>query len=147
MAALTKNATALNFDSLLFSSMSLRDWKRRYGGSIRISCSLKRIKKAVSGLCLATKQTKMYLVHYDNGDWRDGKPKKVKIGIAPMLIRVPAIKIGDIFLLIDGCHRMKNSPMFVVLDYLDLPESERKYITDLYNPMFMRRVKSSGRSH
>lgn len=131
--------TGLSFDSLTFRPMTLQEWKRRYRGVIRISCSLKRIMKAVPGLHLATKQTRMYLVHYDHGDWRDGTPQRVSVGTTPMLVRIPAIKVGNAFLLIDGCHRMKMNPAFVVLDYLDLPVSERKYVTDLYNPILAKR--------
>ena len=131
--------TTIDFDTLTFHPMTLRQWKRRYQGVIRISCSLKRIRKALPGLHLSTKQTKMYLVHYDKGDWRDGIPEKVSIGTTPMLVRVPAIKVGTAFLLLDGCHRLKTGPAFVVLDYLDVPMSERKYITDLYNPVLARK--------
>lgn len=132
--------TTIDFDSLTFRPMTLRQWKQRYEGAIRISCSLKRIKKAVPGLHIATKQTTMFIVHYDKGDWRDGTPQKVSAGTTPMLVRVPAIKIGNAFLLIDGCHRMKVGPAFVVLDYLDVPVSERKYITDLYNPVLAKKA-------
>jgi hypothetical protein len=141
------DATSLDFDTLTFRPMTLRQWKQRYQGVIRISCSLMRIRKALPGLHLATKQTKMYLVQYDKGDWRDGIPQKVSVGTTPMLVRVPAIKVGKAFLLIDGCHRLKTGPAFVVLDYLDVPASERNYLTDLYNPNLNRMTRSGRAKH
>ena len=113
--------------------MSLTAWKRRYGSATRISRDFRRIKKAKVGIKLADKETEMYLVHYKNGDWRDGEPKRAQIGPSLMLCRVPAVKVGSKFLIIDGTHRLGGRPAMVILDYLILPRSEWVYITDLFN--------------
>ncbi len=127
--------TTLDFDCLTFKPMTLAQWKTRYRGAIRISCSLTRVKTATVKLILADKQTTFYRVHYDKGDWRDGVPKTAKIGTTPMLVRLPAIQVGkNQHLLLDGNHRIQAGPAFVILDVLVVPLSERKYITDLFNP-------------
>ena len=125
--------TGINFDNIVFRPMSLTAWKRRYGSATRISRDFRRIKKAKVGIKLADKETEMYLVHYKNGDWRDGEPKRAQIGPSLMLCRVPAVKVGDKFLIIDGTHRLGERPAMVILDYLILPKSEWVYITDLFN--------------
>ena len=131
--------TTLDFDCLTFKPMTLAQWKTRYRGAIRIQCSLKRITKATVTLTLADKQTTFHLVHYEKGDWRDGVPKTARIGMTPMLVRLPAIQVGkNQYLLLDGNHRIQAGPAFVVLDVLVVPLLERKYITDLYNPRWSK---------
>ena len=123
----------IDFDSIVFRPMSLIGWKRRYGTATRISRDFRRIRKAKVGIKLAHKETEMYLVHYKNGDWRDGEPKRAQVGSVLMLCRLPAVKVGDKFLIIDGTHRLGERPAMVILDYLILPKSEWVYITDLFN--------------
>ena len=125
--------TGINFDSMIFRPMTLAAWKLRYGTATRISRDFRRIRKAKVGIKLADRETEMYLVHYKNGDWRDGEPKRAQVGSALMLCRLPAIKAGNKFLVIDGTHRLGERPAMVILDYLILPRSEWVYITDLFN--------------
>lgn len=125
--------TGINFDSIVFRPMSLTAWKQRYDSATRILRDFRRIRKAKVGIKLADAQTEMYLVHYKSGDWRDGEPKRAQVGSSLMLCRIPAIKIGSKFLIIDGTHRLGERPAMVILDYLILPRSEWVYITDLFN--------------
>ena len=125
--------TELNFDCMFFRRITLREWKLRYGSATRISRNFHRIRKAKVGIVLADAKTEMRLVHYKGGDWRDGEPLRMSIGKRLMLCRLPAVKIGRRFLIIDGTHRLRLKPVMVLLDYLILPKSERVYITDLFN--------------
>ena len=125
--------TGINFDSIVFRPMTLGVWKLRYGTATRISRDFKRIRKAKVGIKLADRETEMYLVHYKKGDWRDGEPKRARVGSRLMLCRLPAVKVNNKFLIIDGTHRLGERPAMVILDYLVLPKSEWVYITDLFN--------------
>ena len=135
--------TGVNFDSIVFRPMTLAAWKQRYGTATRISRDFKRIRKAKVGIKLADRETEMYLVHYTKGDWRDGEPKRAQIGSRLMLCRLPAVKVGNKFLVIDGMHRLGERPAMVILDYLILPRSERVYITDLFNKFWQEQTKST----
>jgi len=125
--------TGVNFDTIVFRPMNLAVWKLRYGKATRISRDFRRIRKAKVGIKLADRETEMYLVHYTKGDWRDGEPKRAQIGSRLMLCRLPAVKVGNKFLIIDGTHRLGERPAMVILDYLILPKSEWVYINDLFN--------------
>ena len=131
-------STGINFDSLVFRRMSLRQWKLRYGSCTRISRDFKRIRKARVGIKLADTTTEMFLVHYVGGDWRDGTPKRKTIGKNLILCRIPAIKVGGKFLVIDGTHRLGLNPAMVILDYLVLPKQEWVYVTDLFNKFWQK---------
>ena len=125
--------TDLNFDCISFRRMTLKEWKLRYQSATRISRDFKRIRRAKVGIMLADAETEMRLVHYKHGDWRDWEPLRASVGKRLMLCRLPAVKVGKRFLIIDGTHRLKLRPAMVLLDYLILPKSERVYITDLFN--------------
>ena len=127
----------ISFDVIAFKPLTWASWKARYLPRIRISHALERIKQAKCGLLLADEATEMYYPWYKGGDWRDGKPKRAKIGKRWYLVRLPAVKVGTRYLVLDGCHRLKVlRPRLVLLDYVILRKGDEELVTDLMNKVW-----------
>ena len=121
-----------NFTFMDFKPMSWREWKLHYFPSLRVSHALDRLKKVKCELLLVDNDTEIYLPWYKKGDWRYGEPKRIKLGERIALLRIPAVKYKGKYLILDRCHRFTElKPKIVLLDYIKIPESKRKLVTDL----------------
>ena len=123
---------------------SWKEWRKRYKHWIRTmfepSKKLRRTPKV--GLLLASSTTKMYLPHYKHGGWQDGIPVQIKNGSNLVLVRLPAVKIGDRFLLLDGVHRMKElKPAMVLLDWVEYAKGDETCWLDLFNSQWRKWAK------
>ena len=116
---------------------TFEQWKQVYKSKIRILWKMKALRKIRCELIRAEKTTKMYAPWYDDGDWMDGKPKRLSLGNKNTVIRLPALRIADKYLILDGNHRINElHPNTVFLDYLDLEKKDYKYFVDLHNPFW-----------
>lgn len=130
-------STELHFDLLQFYPLSWAGFLRRYVGAVQCMVVWDRIKKPRMGLTVLQPGEQVDLVWYRDGDWRDGEPRKAKTGNMPALARLPAVKLGKRFLVLDGCHRLSEvKPAFVLLDWFEPSREDRVYITDLFNKAF-----------
>ena len=126
----------LSFDVLSLKPLtSYGQWLKKYRNNIRVNITWRELKKPGMGLCVVNKDTHIVLPRYEKGrGWRDGTPKTWKLGTNPALCRLPAIKKGGLFFVIDGVHRLIGlNPCFVVLDYIEPSKKEWVYITDFFN--------------
>ena len=133
------------FDAQHFTPLKdFDEWWGRYRRWIIVMREPSKILKRppTIGLHIATKQDKMFLPHYEKGGWQDGKPIPVTIGDQPMLIRIPALKIGDRFLILDGVKRLRDrKPAFVLLDYAEYAKGDQFQWIDTYNVYWQRWAK------
>lgn len=115
---------------------SYQKWLRRYKGSIRTNVSWKDIKKAKVGFHIAHEATKLVFPWYEDGKgYRDGEPKIYHIGLKPVLLRVPALKLDINYLILDGCHRISEmEPRWLILDTI---EAEPRYFSDCFSPFWL----------
>lgn len=121
------------------------EWRTRYQRWIRTMREpSKRLKSVPSvGLIVATPKTQIYLPAYTDGGWQDGKPVRASIGTNPVLIRIPALKIRERYLLLDGVHRLTDlKPAFVLIDYAEFTASDMTYWMDTFNVYWQRWAKS-----
>ncbi len=120
------------FDLIDFTPFSFKEWKKRYQSDIRTAVKWDGIKRGKCGLIVANKDTKMYLPWYNGKHWMDGEPQRVEIGNKLRLVRLPALKVKDEYLILDGCHRMTElKPMLVLLDWLETPNM--RYFVEMRN--------------
>jgi len=131
------------FDLIHFEKLSFKEWKFRYISDIRISAKWKNITNVSTGILLVDNQ-QIYLPKYGKGkNWMDGEPIKISSGHHLILVRLPAIQIGDKYLILDGCHRLKTlKPKLVILDYLKISQDQYRYIVDLYSEYWIRYIKN-----
>lgn len=107
-------------------------WKAAYGQDIRVDLEYNILKNSKVGLMLADDNTAIHVPRYKKGDWRYGIPERVPLGKELKLLRLPAARYKDKYLLLDGYHRMTELlPKLVLLDYIIIEEKVRKYVTDL----------------
>ena len=112
------------------------EWKTRYKPWIRVlKESSKRLRRTPKvGLLVVDNKTKMFLPHYLSGGWQDGRPMLMSVGNHPALIRIPAVKLRERYLILDGIHRlMEFRPAFVLLDYVEFLGTDAHYWLDTYN--------------
>lgn len=120
------------FTVIPFEKMSWPEWKAYYFSDIRANHQLGILKNPKTGIALATPETEIFLPWYKKGDWRYGIPKKLTPGNNLILLRVAAVKYKGHFLAMDSIHRLTNlKPAIIVIDWVEVKESERKYVTDL----------------
>lgn len=133
----------IHFDVIMMQPYpKLADWMLRYKSSIRSLANFKELEAPV-GQEVMTSSTKAWLVWYRRGDWKTGQPIRAKAGKNPILVRVPAVKLGDRFLVIDGCHRLTElSPRFVVIDYVELTKEQAWRCADFVNPFWKKHLKT-----
>lgn len=128
----------LIFDYIEFKGINYQQWKQRYKSSIRISIELGKIKRPKTGFLVADEKTNLKLCWYKKGNYRDGEIKKASIGNKNVLIRIPAIKINDEYLVIDGCHRLTQlKPRFILIDYIEPKKEDLRYISDCFNDYWL----------
>lgn len=130
------------FDLIHFKKLNFKEWKFRYLSDIRIGILWKNLKDVNVGILLV-KNHQIYLPKYGKDkSWMNGKPIKVNEGKRLILVRLPAIRIKNKYLILDGYHRLKNlKPKLIILDYLRLSQSQYRYIIDLYNEYWMGYIK------
>ncbi len=121
------------FNLLEFRPMTFRDWRSHYRRQIGVMIWLSSLKKVKTGLHVCTPDTELYLPKYKAArDPLAAKPKQIAIGDRPILIRIPAVKVGPRFLILDGCHRLNDlRPGLVVLDYVEPTKRQRRAFMDL----------------
>lgn len=122
------------FDVIEFSAMSWKEFKKRYGSSIRVSNEIGKIKPISIDLVLANKEMDLYGVWYSEGGWRDGNQTKLETGKNPILIRIPVFKIhkSNDYLVVDGMHRITElKPGLILMDVVTISHKDRVYINDM----------------
>ncbi len=115
-----------------FQPMDWNTFQATYKKDIRVNWEPEGLKNPKTGLELATQDTEIYVPHYHKGNWRYGAPQLVPLGSRLVLVRIPAVRYKNKYMLLDGYHRTTQlSPRLILLDYVEVKEKERKYITDL----------------
>lgn len=132
--------TLIDFDVIRMKSLTWKQFMRRYSGSIRANTSnWRKINSPEMGLCLVDSNTKLNLIWYKGGDWRDGKPIKWRIGTEHCIVRIPAVLVDGVFVVLDGCHRLTElKPSVVFVDWFRPSKKERVYLTDLFNAEYQK---------
>ena len=122
------------FDIMQFSPMTWKTFQQRYISSIRVSSDIKRIRPVSIQLIQAAKQTPLFSVWYNQGDWREGSQRCLHVGENFALVRIPAVKlVGEKrILVLDGMHRITQlHPRIILLDLITIKRSDAIYINDL----------------
>lgn len=120
------------FTVIPFEQMSWPEWKAYYFSDIRVNHELGTLKNPKTGIILADADTEIYIPWYKKGGWRYGEPKKITPGNNLILLRCAAVKYKGKFLALDSIHRLTMlKPAMIVIDWVEVKESQRKYVTDL----------------
>jgi hypothetical protein len=121
------------FSFLAFDPMSWNEWQFQYLSDIRVNHELRSVKNPKTGILLTDEDTQVFLPHYEKkGNWRYGKPKKLKLGKRLIVVRSPAVRYKGKYLLLDSVHRVTQlEPKMLILDWVEIKESQRKLVTDL----------------
>ena len=115
-----------------FQPMDWNAFQATYRKDIRVNWEPEGLKKPKTGIHLADEDTEIYVPHYKKGGWRYGTPQQVPLGTSLKLVRIPAVRFKNRYMILDGYHRVTQlSPRIILLDYVEVKEQERKYITDL----------------
>ena len=130
------------FDVMDFEPLTWADWKFRYQRHIRVWCEPERMKyEPKVGLMVAMPYHRIYLPWYERGGWQDGKPRFVKPGLSPRMIRIPVVLAGGKILALDGAHRLTQlDPAIVLMDSVEPDKRDLKFFTDMHNPHWRRWV-------
>lgn len=130
-------------DTLPFRVMTWPEWKRAYRQRIRVNSWISGFKKMVTEIHVATPATKLVLPWYDKRKSEDhfsGNAREVRIGAEPILIRIPAVRFKNWFLIVDGCHRLTElEPGLVILDCIVPTKRQRRGIGDMQHDWWQRR--------
>lgn len=125
------------WDSIQMEPYTFEQWKQVYKSKIRVGWKVDALENVRCGLIRAEKTTKLYAPWYDNGNWMDGKPRRLSLGDKNTVVRLPALRVDGKYLILDGNHRINElRPNTVFLDYLDLAKKDLKYFVDLHNPFW-----------
>ena len=127
--------TAVSFQWAEFQPLTWKQFLREYRTSIGPQVVWGKIRFPRVGMTLALDGVPaLHLPWYHGGDWRDGVPRVVARGKACAIIRIPAVKVREKLLVLDGCHRLTElKPRMVVVDWFEPVKQERRYLTDLFN--------------
>lgn len=120
---------------------SMTEWFKRYGSSVRVKANVAGWTP-YCGMEIMTHKTEAWLPWYRGGDYTNGKPVRAKLGKAPAICRLPAVKLCGRFLLLDGCHRLVQvKPRFILLDYLKAEKKDAWRFQDFGNPFWAALLK------
>lgn len=130
-------------DVLPFRAMTWAEWRQAYRQRIRVNSWISGFKQMRTEIHVATPSTKMVLPWYDKlkiDDHLSGNAREVRIGAAPILIRIPAVRFKDWYFIPDGCHRLTElKPGLVVLDAIVPTKRQRRGIGDFSHDWWQRR--------
>ena len=125
---------------LSFKALSWAEWKAEYLQYIRADLKVDKIRKIDVGVILVGENTSVYVVKYPKGSWHDSAPQCVKVGPNLYLVRLPAVKVGTKYLILDGVHRLEwLQPRLIILDFIEPRVKDRCYFTDLFGPFWRHR--------
>ena len=125
-----------------FQTLTWESFKAEYRTAIQPTVEWDRIRAPKMGLsfCLDGNLA-LWMPWYKDGDWRDGRPRRVPPGRTNAIVRVPAVlaRNGQ-YLVLDGCHRLTQlRPRVVVVDWFHPAKSDRRYMNDLFNEFWSAR--------
>jgi hypothetical protein len=126
-------------------------WLAEYRRHIRVQVEWSRIQiKAVEVLFYFPERQGVFRIFYPwskhpDQSWMDSEEnQRVELGFKPLMIRAPALYVGDQnYLLLDCCHRIRDlNPVAIILDYLKVTPQSLNYFADLKNPFFQKIIRA-----
>lgn len=131
--------------TLAFEPMSWAEWRLQYRQDIRVLAWTSALDNVKTGIHVCTPNDRLVLPHFDQKDKREvmkRTPIEVRIGERPVLVRLPALSIGKLFLVLDGCHRLKElRPALVVLDCAVPTKRQARMFSDLQLDWWRKRIR------
>ena len=123
-----------------------KEFLRRYDKDIRPEWDTEHLKDNKTGTFICEDNTFIYLPWYKpEDDCIKGKPVRIKRGAKNNILRIPAIKVFDSFLALDGCHRLTGlSPKVIILDYIEIKKTQYKHFQDLSNIYWQAYINREG---
>lgn len=126
-----------------FIKLDYKEFCRRYKKGHQLIVDIDKFKNCKVGLKIADINT---FIYHANGNSQEMLTRyNIRDKTNPIIVRIPALRVYDSYLAMDGNHRLRElKPSIVIIDYIKVTKKTIKYSQDLSNVHWQAYINRDG---